>query len=77
MTELIFIYNARSGVTNAFIDWAHKIISPNTYKCNTFWDNAKVIHPPMINNLAYIGLAILLKAPAPDYIKKLNQIIML
>ena len=34
MTELIFIHNARSGVTNAFIDWAHKIISPNTYKCN-------------------------------------------
>ena len=34
MAELIFIYNAKSGVTNALFDWAHKIFSPNTYKCN-------------------------------------------
>ena len=34
MAELIFIYNAKSGVTNALFDWAHKIISPNTYDCN-------------------------------------------
>ena len=34
MTELIFIYNAKSGIANAFIDWGHKIISPNTYNCN-------------------------------------------
>ncbi len=34
MTELIFIYNAKSGIGNAFIDWAHKIISPKTYDCN-------------------------------------------
>ena len=34
MAELIFIYNAKSGVTNALFDWAHKIISPNTYECN-------------------------------------------
>ncbi len=34
MIELIFIYNAKSGIGNAFIDWAHKIISPKTYDCN-------------------------------------------
>ena len=34
MAELIFIYNAKSGVTNSLFDWAHKIISPNTYDCN-------------------------------------------
>ena len=34
MTELIIIYNAKSGIGNAFIDWAHKIISTKTYDCN-------------------------------------------
>ena len=34
MNELIFIYNANSGVVNSLIDWAHKIISPDTYKCS-------------------------------------------
>ena len=34
MIELIFIYNAKSGIANAFIDWGHKIISPETYDCN-------------------------------------------
>lgn len=34
MNELIFIYNANSGVVNSLIDWVHKIISPNTYKCS-------------------------------------------
>ena len=34
MTDLIFIYNAKSGIANAFIDWGHKIISPETYDCN-------------------------------------------
>ena len=34
MKELIFIYNAKSGVFNAFLDWSHKMFSPNTYECN-------------------------------------------
>ncbi len=32
--SLIFIYNAKSGSINAIIDYAHKFISPETYKCN-------------------------------------------
>ena len=32
--ELIFIYNAKSGVVNELIDFAHKIVSPGTYDCN-------------------------------------------
>ena len=28
--ELIFIYNAKSGFINELVDFAHKIISPNT-----------------------------------------------
>ena len=32
--EIIFIYNAKSGFFNAFLDWSHKIISPKTYDCN-------------------------------------------
>lgn len=36
MTEnkLIFVYNANSGIHNAILDSAHKIISPDTYACN-------------------------------------------
>lgn len=34
MTEIVFIYNAKSGFTNSLIDWAHKIISPKTYECS-------------------------------------------
>ena len=34
MNELIFIYNANSGVVNSLLDWAHKIFSSNTYKCS-------------------------------------------
>ena len=33
-SELIFIYNAKSGIVNEFLDFAHKIISPSTYNCN-------------------------------------------
>ena len=33
-TELIFIYNAKSGIVNEFLDFAHKIVSPSTYSCN-------------------------------------------
>lgn len=32
--KLVFIYNAASGLRNAFLDSAHKIISPKTYDCN-------------------------------------------
>ena len=32
--ELIFIYNAKSGVFNELVDVAHKIVSPKTYDCN-------------------------------------------
>ena len=32
--ELIFIYNAKSGVVNELIDFAHKIVNPETYDCN-------------------------------------------
>ena len=34
--ELIFVYNAKSGLFNELIDFAHKIISPETYECNLF-----------------------------------------
>ena len=32
--ELIFIYNAKSGFINELVDFAHKIISPETYESN-------------------------------------------
>ena len=32
--ELIFIYNAKSGLVNEMIDFAHKLVSPGTYDCN-------------------------------------------
>ena len=32
--ELIFVYNAKSGLFNELLDFAHKIISPGTYDCN-------------------------------------------
>lgn len=34
MTEIVFIYNAKSGTANSLIDWAHKILSPDTYECS-------------------------------------------
>jgi peptide-methionine (R)-S-oxide reductase len=33
-SELIFIYNAKSGIVNEFLDFARKIVSPNTHNCN-------------------------------------------
>ena len=33
-SELIFIYNAKSGIVNEFLDFAHKIFRPSTYNCN-------------------------------------------
>jgi hypothetical protein len=32
--KLLFVYNADSGFFGAMSDYAHKIISPNTYECN-------------------------------------------
>ena len=34
MNKLIFVYNADSGILNALKDWAHKIVSPETYPCS-------------------------------------------
>ena len=34
MKDLIFIYNAKSGLVQAALDWGHKIISPKTYQCS-------------------------------------------
>ena len=31
--QLIFVYNAGSGVFNSVTDFAHKILSPSTYDC--------------------------------------------
>ena len=31
---LVFVYNADSGVFNTLTDLAHKIFSPQTYRCN-------------------------------------------
>lgn len=33
ISRLIFVYNADSGLFNALADWAHKILSPETYAC--------------------------------------------
>lgn len=32
--QLVFVYNADSGVFNTVSDIAHKLISPSTYQCN-------------------------------------------
>ncbi len=33
MEKLIFVYNAKSDIINSVFDYAHKLISPNTYSC--------------------------------------------
>lgn len=33
-TNLIFVYNAKSGLISAFGDMVHKIVSPATYPCS-------------------------------------------
>lgn len=33
ISRLVFVYNADSGLFNALADWAHKILSPQTYAC--------------------------------------------
>jgi len=32
--ELIFVYNAKSGLFSKITDFAHKIVSPKTYNCS-------------------------------------------
>ena len=32
--KLIFVYNADSGLLNAVLDSAHKLLSPSTYSCS-------------------------------------------
>ena len=32
--QLLFVYNANSGLGNALLDAAHKIINPATYECS-------------------------------------------
>ncbi|GGG53947.1 hypothetical protein [Hymenobacter glacieicola] len=34
MTELLFVYNADSGVVNGLLDSLHKALSPATYACS-------------------------------------------
>ncbi len=34
MKQLVFVYNAGSGLFSSLSDFAHKIISPSTYQCN-------------------------------------------
>jgi len=34
LQELIFVYNANSGMGNALLDGAHKILDPSTYTCS-------------------------------------------
>lgn len=33
LQKLIFVYNADSGLKNAILDGAHKVLSPATYEC--------------------------------------------
>jgi hypothetical protein len=33
-SDLIFVYNANSGIFNAIMDSLHKTFSPKTYNCN-------------------------------------------
>lgn len=32
-TQLIFVYNANSGMVNTIFDMAHKLFKPDTYQC--------------------------------------------
>jgi len=34
ITQLIFIYNARSGKVNTYVDAIHKLVKPKSYFCN-------------------------------------------
>ncbi len=43
LKKLIFIYNADSGLGNALLDGAHKILNPSTYSCSL----CKLTHGPL------------------------------
>ena len=32
--QVVFIYNAKSGLVNGMFDYVHKFVSPSTYECN-------------------------------------------
>lgn len=34
MEKLIFVYNAKSGVVNTWMDIGHKILKPSSYECD-------------------------------------------
>ncbi|UOQ71111.1 hypothetical protein [Hymenobacter cellulosilyticus] len=34
MQQLVFVYNADTGLVNSVLDLAHKLISPTTYPCS-------------------------------------------
>lgn len=34
MRKLIFVYNAKAGLVNSWLDMVHKIVSPTTYECD-------------------------------------------
>ena len=34
LQELIFVYNAASGIGNVLLDGAHKVLNPATYSCS-------------------------------------------
>lgn len=34
MSRWIFVYNADSGWVSSALDWAHKLVSPQTYTCS-------------------------------------------
>ena len=58
MSKLIFVYNADSGLLNSLKDWAHKIVSPETYPCNLCaltYDNLGMRRPwrEFIDRLGY------------------------
>ena len=75
--QLSFIYNAKSGKANAALDWAHKIISPNTYSCSlcsiTYGNwGMKPIWKKFIEQLPY-DVEFLYKDTFNDHIDSLNQ----
>ena len=58
MIDLIFVYNANSGVINSLLHAGHKLISPSTYNCNlcalthnTFTEDPKWKHFKETSNI--------------------------
>jgi len=57
--ELIFVYNAESGVFNKAIAFAHKIVSPQTYECSL----CSIIHGKFSVHDKWADFIISLKIP--------------